>query len=827
MNLSEFEVPVSDLRWSLDPAVLPFSTTREIEPLDEVIGQERAVRAVDFGLGIEDQGFNIFVCGAPGTGRSSIVRTMIRKIAAGRPTPPDWCYVHNFKSPDQPKALSLPAGKAREFAREVEKLIDDLKGEIPKVFQSKDYEAQRNKIEEDFGRLRDALTADLERKAQLFGFQINSTRLGIFAVPLHKGKPIQPEEFQKLDEATRRDIQTKEKELSEDIRTLVGQVRRLREEANARVQQLDESVVRYATEHGIEALAGKYSDHPRVVDHVREIHSDILENYKDFLPQEESPIQIPGIEAIEPRRFDVKYRVNVLVDHSESKGAPLAEETNPTYNNLIGRIEKKSRLGALYTDFTMIRAGSILNASGGFMVANALDVLRSPFSWDALKRVIKKNEIKIEDIGELYGFIATGGIKPEPIPVHTRVILTGSPLLYYLLRLYDEDFAKAFKVKADFDTQARSTPEVAIAYGRFISRSAAQEGTLPFDREAVAALVSHEVRQAENRAKISLRFSEIADIIREASHWARARSRTVVTSEDVRKAVDERLYRSNLIEERIQDLYDEGTLLVSVKGTAVGQVNGLSVFDLGDYAFGRPTRITARTHLGRAGVVNIEREVRMSGRTHSKAVMILTGYLGGRYAQEKPLSLTGTLTFEQTYGEVHGDSASAAELYALLSAITEIPLRQDLAVTGSINQHGEVQPIGGVNEKVEGFYEVCKAQGLTGTQGVVLPRRNIRHLMLKDEVVDAVASSSFHIYAIDHVEQGLEILTGQTAGERGTDGRFPAGTINRSVVDKLTEMAEKQKEKPADKAAETAEKGNNGEKPPSPPTPPTPEKRPV
>ncbi len=516
------------------------------------------------------------------------------------------------------------------------------------------------------------------------------------------------------------------------------------------------------------------------------------------------------IEGMDKASFFDRYKVNVVADNTETTGAPVVEESNPTYNNLVGRIERKARFGALYTNFTMIKSGSLLQANGGYLVVNALDVLRSPFSWDALKRVIKKSELKIEDVAELYGF-ATAGMKPESIPMSVKVIMLGSPWLYYLLYYYDEDFRDIFKVRADFDTRTGDSPGEKMQYAQFIARLAADEQLLPFSREAVAAVVDHAARLAEKQGKLSLRFSDLANVVREASHWAAAAGQATVAAAHVEQALAERVYRANLVEERVQELLEDGTIMVDTAGSVVGQVNGLSVYDLGDFSFGKPSRITSRAAVGRAGVVAIDREAKMSGRIYHKGVLILSGYLAGKYAQDKQLSLSASLAFEQSYGEVEGDSASAAELIALVSSIADLPVKQHLAVTGSINQKGEIQPIGGVNEKIEGFFAVCKARGLTGDQGVVVPKQNVKNLMLKKEVVAAVRDRRFFIYAVSTIDEALELLIGLPAVARGVDGTYPENTINFIVDKRLREMAKKLKtdEKPEQK--EKKEENNDSQ----------------
>jgi lon-related putative ATP-dependent protease len=791
LDVTRWEIPTEALRIRFNADQLPFKSTEELSPLDEVIGQQRAVRAMDFGLHIQDRGYNVYVSGSPGTGKSTIVKTMVGRVAETEATPDDWCYVHHFQDPDRPKALRLPAGKGRELQRDIDRLIASLKEEFPKVFQSKEYENQRRQLEENFTKARDSLTGELEEQAKERGFLVSSTRLGIVVVPLYRGKPMEAEQLEALEPEVRAEIQRKEKALHEQIHAFVQQVRALREEVNRKIEELNRRIARYASAHLFEQVLATYREWPGVVEYIQAVEQDVLERFKDFLPESEPQLSFAGLELEPPRSSMTRYQVNVVVDNAAVRGAPLVEEVNPTYNNLIGRIEKKSRFGTLYTDFTLIKAGSILQANGGYLLLNALDVLRNPFSWEALKRVIKNQCVKIEDIGELYGLSATAGIKPEPIPVNLRVILIGNPLLYALLYEYDEDFGKIFKVKVDFDVRQPRTEEGAVSYARFIARLSREEQLLHFDRSGVAAVLEQTIRWTDHQQKLSLQFSKVADLVREASFWAGRDGRALVSSEHVRTAIREKLYRSNLVEDYVRELIAEGTLMVDVTGEVVGQVNGLSVHDLGDFAFGRPSRITARVFLGQEGIIDIEREAKLSGKIHSKAVMILSGYLGGRYAGEAPLSLSATLCFEQSYGEVEGDSASTAELAALLSSLSAMPIRQGLAVTGSVNQRGELQAIGSVNEKIEGFYHICKAIGLTGEQGVIIPRQNVKHLMLMEEVVEAVAAGRFHVYAVSTVDEALELLTGRPAGERQSDGSYPEGSVNAAVLMRLREMGEK------------------------------------
>ena len=810
MNKKDLGIPAADLRRECDPAVFAFDTTADLKPTDEVIGQQRAVSAIEFGLSIGNHGYNIFVSGIPGTGRNSIVRSLVKRIAKDRPVPDDWCFINNFKDTDKPHAVKLAPGKGREFQSDMEKFIEVMQTEMPKAFEAKEYEEQKTRIQEGLEKAKEVLFEETARGTQDLGFQLSVTRTGIVKVPLVKGKPLTSEELEKLSAEDRREIEEREKKVDAEIRDFLSKVRLLDKEAQEKVRELNRRVAHFAMGHQLDDLKERYQANPRIPEYLDQVEEDILGNLKEFMGQTpELPFHIEGMDRTSVLE---RYRVNVLVDNAETTGGPVVEEANPTYNNLVGRIERKMRLGMAFTNFMMVRAGSVLQANGGYLLVNALDVLRSPFAWEALKRIIKKSEVKIEDIAEVYG-IATAGIKPDPIPVSLKVIMLGSPWLYYLLYYYDEDFRSIFKVKSDFDTQMADSPDEKQRYAQFIGTMTTEEKLLPFHREAVAGVVDYAVRLAEKQGKLSLRFSELSDLVREASYWAARDGKEVVAAVHVDRALDEKVYRANLLEERVQELLTDGTILVDVAGAVPGQVNGLSVYDLGDFSFGKPSRITASAYLGKAGVVSIEREAKLSGKIYNKAALILSGYMGGTYAQEKPLSLSASLAFEQSYGDVEGDSASVAELAALLSAVADVPVLQSIAVTGSINQKGEVQPIGGVNEKIEGFFTVCKNKGLTGDQGVVIPGANVKNLMLKKEVVQAVRDGKFAIYAVSTVDEVLSLLTGMPAGERKEDGAWQENTFNFLVNRKLKEMAKKQKTEEKGEKEEKKKKEENNEEP--------------
>ncbi len=807
MNIKEREVPLSDLRHACNPSEFPFETTAELSTKEEVIGQVRAVKAIEFGLSIHNHGYNIFVSGVPGTGRNTIVKSIVRRISRDLPVPDDWCFINNFQDADRPLAVKLPPGMGREFRRDVEKFIEFMQSEIPKVFESKEYEEQKSRIVEENDKAKEVLFEEAGRRAVELGFQLTITRTGIVKVPMWKGRVLSPDELAKLEPEQRHELEEHEKKVDTEIRDFLAKARQLDKEAHEKIHELNRRVAHFSMGHQLDDLRDKYRVNPRIPEFLNAVEEDILSNLREFLGQTpELPFPVEGLDKA---GFLDRYKVNLIVDNAETKGGPVVDEANPTYNNLVGRMERKARFGAMYTNFTMIRSGSVLHANGGYLLLNALDVLRNPFSWDALKRIIKKNEVKIEDVAELYGF-TSGAIKPEPIPVSLKIIMLGSPWLYYLLYYYDEDFRDIFKVKSDFDTQTASSTDEKMRYANFVAGMVKNDGLLPFDRTAVAGIVDYAIRLAEKKNKLSLRFSDLSDLVRESSYWATQAASPTVTGEHVDKALNEKVYRANLIDERIQEMFTDGTLMVDVAGSEVAQVNGLSVYDIGDFFFGKPSRITSRVYLGKSGVIDIEREAKLSGRIYNKGVLILSGYLGGTYAQDKTLSVSATLAFEQSYGEVEGDSASAAELIALLSGIAEVPVKQSIAITGSINQKGTIQPIGGVNEKIEGFFAVCKNRGLTGDQGVIIPQLNVKNLMLKKEVVNAVREGTFHVYAVTTVNEAMELLTGVPAGERKDDGTYPEGTFNFLVNKRLREMSKKLKadDKTEEKEKEKKEENN-------------------
>jgi len=787
-------IPADKLRWNCDPDLLGFETTTELPDFNDAIGQKRALRSIEFGLGVEGSGFNLYVSGETGTGRTSTIDSILSKRAKSEPQPHDWVYVNNFKDSDSAISLDLPAGKGSELAADMKELIEDFRQDIPKALESSEYETKRAELLENYQSASNNLFQGLEKAAEKVGFSLQRTVSGLVIVPQKAGRNYTQEEYDALNEKKRQKLEKQGKELTEQLNEVLRQVREQEKITKDALSQADRDVGMSCLGHRLDPVKEKYGELEKVLKYLDSVQEDILNTLDDFKPQSTQP-QIPGIKM--PRQeptFD-RYQVNVLVDNKDTDGAPVVFESNPTYNNLFGRIEHVMQYGGVaVTDFTMIRSGALHRANGGYLVIDAREVLINPFVWDSLKRCIRNSEIRIEDVLEQYRFMTMVSLKPEPVQMRAKIVLIGTPWIYYLLFHLDPDYRKFFKVKAEFDSRVTRTPEIMHDYSLFVASHCRDEGLLPFHKSGVAALLEHTARMADDQSKLSSQFMEIADFIREISFWATKAGRAVISGDDVRAAADESLYRVNRIEERMQELYEDGTIMVDTSGAVVGQINGLSVIGLGDHTFGRPTRITASVYTGQDGMVNIEREVKLSGPIHDKGVLILTGYLGGTFASDRPLSLSASICFEQSYDGIEGDSASSTELYALLSALSGVAIKQGIAVTGSVNQRGIVQPIGGVNHKIEGFFAVCRAQGLTGEQGVMIPKSNERHLMLHEDIVQAVATGQFHIWSVETIEQGIEILTGTKAGKRGKTGKFPKGSIYQLVDTRLRTMADRLKE---------------------------------
>ncbi len=783
-------VPVKRLRRACNPNLFRFKTTDDVRLLEGTVGQDRAVSAMDFGLSIEAAGYNLFVAGPPGTGRSTELRTQVGRVAATRPPARDWCYVFNFREPARPRALSLPAGLGHKLGHDIDDLVAHVRREVPKAFESDEYAQRRDQINREMQRERERVFEALQKEAEARGLTVSVTPMGVTTLPVVDGKPLTKEQYDLLTDERKRQIQERTAELESIVAQMAPQMRRL-DRGGAQLQaELDTQVMKLIATPLLEEMKHEYADEPEVVAYIDQVGADMIEHIDAFRGVEDTPQQamIPMLAAAQRDVAFDRYKVNVVVTHEGAKAAPFVFEDNPSYYQIFGRVDYRSSLGSMVTDHTMIKPGALHRANGGFLAIDALDALSQPLVWQTLKRALRTKQVRIENIGEQLSMLPAATLTPEPIPLDVKVAMIGTPRVFQILQTADDEFRKLFKVKADFTTDVERINGHVELYARFIARQVKEKGMRPFDRSGVARVVEHSSRMVADQDKLSLRMMEVVDLLVEADYWACSSGSATVTCDHVEKAIEEKVYRSSLIEERIQEFINNGTLKVDVTGSVVGQVNGLSVYDLGDYAFGRPSRITARVSLGRGQVINLEREIGQSGSSHSKGFLIITGYLNGKFAHRQPLSFAASLTFEQVYDEVDGDSASSTELYALLSAITDVPLRQDLAVTGSVNQLGEVQAIGGANEKIEGFYAVCKARGLTGEQGVIIPKDNVRNLMLKREVVDAISDGRFHVYAVSTIEQGIGLLTGIPAGRPRKDGTYADGTFFRKVTDCLEAM---------------------------------------
>lgn len=785
------ELTAEELRKECDASIFKFNKTDELTVEDKVIGQERALKAIDFGLNVNDEWFNLYVSGIQGTGRNTAILRAVEKIAKEKKIPDDICYLHNFDKPDEPKFLKISAGWGCELKHDVEEFIKDFESEIRKAFLSEDYEKHRKALIDKFKEKKDRLGAELEEFVKDKGFVLDQSLTGFLVTPVYKGRRLTGAQYDKLTDEEKERFKKGQEEVDNKLYKNSRKIREYQRQLKNETQEIDKSVILYAIGHLIDDLKQKYNDFDLIAKHMEEVRTDILKNADSFKKEPEAA-QMPflGDMALKEQESILnKYRVNLLVDNCKTKGAPVVSEQNPNYYNLTGHVEYRAQFGVLTTDFTMIKPGSILKANGGYLIVQANQILRDYFAWDALKKAIRYKKLKIENLAEQYGYMPTTGLKPQAIPVDIKVIVVGSPLLYHLLYNYDEDFRKFFKVKIDFDTSIKKSEEFIQYYANFISIKCKEEKLLPFEKEAVAKIIDHSSRIIAHKDKLTTRFLEIVDIMKEADFWAKKDNAQAIAEKHVKTALEEKVYRSNMVEEKIHELFEENILFVDTDGKETGQINAISVISLGDYAFGMPSRITVSTFMGKGNIINIEREAKLSGKIHSKGVLILSGYLGEKFAQDKVLALSASICFEQQYEEVEGDSASSTELYCLLSSLSGIPLRQDIAVTGSVNQRGKIQPVGGINEKIEGFYSVCKIKGLTGKQGVIIPKANIKHLMIKEEVVEAVRQGKFHVYAVESIEEGIEILTGVEAGKIQVDGNYPQDSVFFKVDEKLRQYA--------------------------------------
>ena len=786
------KLKVTELYQRCDTEQFDFKTTAKLESLDEIIGQKRAVGAIRFGVGIQRDGYNLFALGPNGIGKSSLVRRYVEEKAQSKDIPSDWCYVNNFQQPHKPHVLELPAGMGHELSIDMEQLIEDLHAVIPAVFESEEYRTRSQVIEEELSERQERAIDELRKAAREKGISLINTPTGITLAPTRNDEVMKIEDFKRLPKEERDKIEEDTELLQERLIKALHKAPQWQKEARDKVAALNREMSAYAAGNLVDAVRKKYQELPALVEHLNQVEVDVVDHFRNFLrPEGEKPSFIESQLTGAEQTSDTRYRVNALVTRDTNAGAPVVYEDNPSYLNLIGRVEHRAYMGTLETDFTMIRAGALHQANGGYLILDALKVLMQPFAWEGLKRALQSQEIRMESLGQMTSLVSTVSLEPEPVPLQVKLVLLGDRRIYYLLSYLDPEFSELFKVAVDFDDRMDRNTDSQQLYARLVGTMVHDEKLLEFDSDAVARVIEHSARIVSDAGKLSTHMRSLQDLLSEADYWAREDNQEIVGRKDVQHAIDAADHRADRIRERVQEEIERGTLLIDTTGKKVGQVNGLSVIQLGNFSFGQPSRITARVRIGGSKVIDIEREVKLGGPIHSKGVLILSSYLGSYYSVDYPLSLTASLVFEQSYGEVEGDSASSAELYALISALSDIPVNQSLAVTGSVNQHGEIQPIGGVNEKIEGFFDVCSKRGLNGEQGVIIPASNSRHLMLRNDVCKAVEEGKFMVYSVETIDDGIELLTGMSAGQRDENGQFPADSINHLVQSKLTEYATK------------------------------------
>ncbi len=804
------ELSPDQLYKKCDISALSFQTTADLEPRKELsqgVGQPRAVEALKFGVGIQQHGYNIFALGPSGAGKHTFVKEYLSHQLKERPAPSDWCYVNNFENSSQPRLLNLPQGQGSSFAQDMDHLVQEVPNALKGAFESEEYQNRLQATEQEFKDQQQKVFEDLQNKASEKNLTLVRTPSGFAFAPVREGETLSPEDFQKLPEEERKQIENDIQEMQKESQRVLQKFPAWQRELRKKVSELNQEVARYVIEPMVNEIREKYKDIPAVQEYLQDLEKDVTDNAQAILESEKGQegaqsqqqyLPAGGGQAGESRggssQLLRKYQVNVLVDNANTEGAPVVYEDNPTYANLVGRVEHQPMMGALITDFNLIKQGALHRANGGALVLDAHKVLLQPGAWDGLKRALISKEVKIESLAEMFSLVSTTSLDPEPVPLDVKVVLVGNPLIYYLLKELDPEFTKLFKVAADFDVHMDWDEEHQEAFAHLMTDIVKQNNLKPFDRSAIGRIIEYSARRVGDQKKLSTHIQGLSDLLLEADYWAGQQGHDVVTDQEVQQAIDAFIFRSDLMREHVQEGIQQNKIFIDTEGAKIGQVNGLSVLMLGDFMFGRPNRITASIRLGKGEVIDIEREAKLSGPIHSKGVLILSGFLGSRYAHDRPLSLSASLVFEQSYGGIEGDSASSAELYCLISAIAEVPIKQSIAVTGSVNQHGDVQPIGGVNEKIEGFFDICNERGLTNKQGVLIPEANIQHLMLRQDVIQAVADGRFHIFPVATIDQGLEILTDFPVGEPDENKVYPKGTVNGMVQKRLKELAEKREQ---------------------------------
>ncbi len=783
------ELSYRDLKMVCNQNMFNFETTEELEPINDGIGQERGIKALEFGINVNVKGYNLYIEGPSGVGKTMYTKNYLDSISSKKKVPNDWCYIYNFQNPNEPIAISLPAGQGKEFKENMDGFIKEVKKDIKKTFNADDFEKEKALIKKEFEEKRTAVLNELNEKSQKHGFQVKSAQNGIYMMPVVEGKVIQEEEFDKLDENIKQQYEEKSAIVQQQIMDAISVIKNIERQSDKKVSEWQSNVALLTVNAHINYIKSKYKRNKKINQFLNDIKQDVLRNVSYFLEEDnqQNNTQVP--QAQKKQDPCLNYRVNLFIDNSDMEGCPVVMDSNYSYQNLFGKLEYENYYGALKTDFTMLQPGLMHKANGGYIIFQAKDLLANGICYEELKRVLRVKELSINNAMEQRSQMAMISLKPEPIPLNVKVIIIGDANIYHTLLSVDSDFRKLFKIKVEFEETAPINEENVNKLARFVHTFCEQEGLPPLNKSAMARIVEYASRLAGDNDKLSTRFTEIAQVVGEAGTWAKLGRSKTVTEDFVDKALSERVDRIKKYDAKYVEMIKENTLLINTKGSLVGEINGLTVMTIGDYSFGKPAKITVNTYTGKEGIVNIEREVEMSGSTHSKGVYILSGYLGELFAQDIPLCLTASICFEQLYNGVDGDSASSTELYGLLSSLSEIPIKQSIAVTGSVNQKGQIQPIGGVNEKIEGFFQICKMRGLDGSHGVVIPIQNVNNLQLSDEVVDAVKNKQFHIYAISTIDEGIEILTGVPAGKKDKEGKFPAGTVNYLVYEKLKKYA--------------------------------------
>ena len=785
------ELSYTQLRKECDPTNFKFKTTRELEPFTGTIGQARGIKAIEFGLNIDIKGYNLYLEGPTGIGKTIYIKNKLNDIAKDKPVPNDWVYLYNFNNANEPIAVFLPAGVGKQFAADMDSFIQTIKAEINSAFNNQDFEKEKANIQKDVEEKKIRLIEKLNKDAMKQGFEIKNTSSGIYFLPMIDGKTLTEDEFNSLDEKTKNDFEARSVLIQQQTIETMTKIKELEKKAAEKMDSWQNNIALFAVTIQVNELRNKYKKFAKLQDFLKNVQKDILTNLNDFIEDEQKPMGAMPIPKQEMQKPWHKYKVNLFVDNSNLEGAPVIIDSNPSFYNLFGKLEYENSFGTLRTDFTLIKPGLIHKANGGYIVLQIRDLLTNPLIWDCFKRVLRTREIHVDNLKDYQlNTVAISSLKPEAIPVNMKVILVGPSYIYYQLLNVDEDFKKLFKVKAEFDEEAPRTESNMFKIAQFIHNFCEKEKAPHFNAGAVAKVIEYCSRIVDNQNKLSTQLNEITELLGESCTWAKMDGAKVVTAAYVKKAIEERIERVNKYDQRLVEMIQNGTIMIDTIGEKVGQINGLSVMNVGDYSFGKPAKITANTYVGKSGIVNIEREVEMSGTTHSKGVMILSAYIGEKFAQDRPLALSASLCFEQMYNGVDGDSASSTELYAILSSLSELPIKQNIAVTGSVNQKGEIQPIGGLTDKIEGFFNICKLRGLTGDQGIMMPHSNMKNLNLSDEVIKAVKDGMFHIYAIKTVDEGIELLTGVPAGKKNKNGEYPAGSVNYLVNEKLKKYAQ-------------------------------------